>query len=353
MSRSGESPREAGFAQPAEWAPHEACWLAWPSHADLWEEALGPVQDAFVRFARAIADPGPEGPRGERLEVLAPTPERAAEARARLEGLGARVREIPFGDIWMRDIAPIFVTSEAGDVAAASFVFNGWGGKYDLPGDREVSMRVAEASGLRAFRDPLVLEGGSVEPDGEGTLLTTRQCLLNPNRNPGLTQAAIEARLAEMLGAGKVLWLGDGLINDHTDGHVDTVARFVAPGVAVCMEPSGGGDPNASAMKEILRDLASMRDARGRRLEVFTVPSPGVVTDPDGELMAASYVNFYVANTTVTVPVYGVPNDAPALSRIEKLFPGRRVHDVPARELLLGGGAFHCISQQQPRGGRG
>jgi len=353
VSPPGESPRAAGFAQPAEWAPHEACWLAWPSHAELWEEALGEVQGAFAAFARAIADPGPSGPRGERLEVLAPTPARADEARARLEGLGARIHEIPFGDIWMRDIAPIFVTSPSGEVAAASFAFNGWGGKYDLPGDREVSMRVAAASGLPTFRDELVLEGGSVEPDGEGTLLTTRQCLLNPNRNPGLTRAALERRLGDGLGAEKVLWLGDGLINDHTDGHVDTVARFVAPGVAVCMEPSGGGDPNAFALKEIIRDLSAMRDAKGRKLEVFTVPSPGVVTDPDGELMAASYVNFYVANTTVTVPVYGTPNDGPALKRIEKLFPGRRVFDVPARELLLGGGAFHCISQQQPAGGRG
>ncbi len=352
MKTSGESPRAAGFSQPGEWAPHAACWLAWPSHEDLWEVALGPAQKALVGFARAIADPGPDGmPRGEKLEVLAPTAARAEEARERLAGLGARIHEIPFGDIWMRDIAPIFVTSEAGEVAAASFAFNGWGGKYDLPGDAEVSMRVAEAAGLRTFRDELVLEGGSVDPDGEGTLLTTRQCLLNPNRNPGLPQAALERRLGEGLGAEKVLWLGDGLINDHTDGHVDTVARFVAPGVVVCMEPSGGGDPNATALKEIVRDLSAMRDARGRRLELFTVPSPGVVTDPEGELMAASYVNFYVANTTVTVPVYGTPNDGPALRRIEKLFPGRRVFDVPARELLLGGGAFHCISQQQPAGG--
>ena len=352
MTHSGQNPREASFAQPGEWAPHEACWLAWPSHEELWKEALGPVQKAFVAFARAIADPRPDGvPRGERLEVLAPTPGRAAEATERRAGLGARVHEIPFGDIWMRDIAPIFLASASGEVAAASFGFNGWGGKYDLQGDADVSMRVAAASGLRTFRDELILEGGSVESDGEGTLLTTRQCLLNPNRNPGLSQGALEPRLRDGLGAEAVRWLGDGLINDHTDGHVDTVARFVAPGVVVCMEPTGGGDPNAVALKEILRDLASMRDAKGRRLEVFTVPSPGVVTGPDGELMAASYVNFYVANTTVTVPVYGTPNDVPSLRRIERLFPGRRVFDVPARELLLGGGAFHCISQQQPAGG--
>ena len=194
------------------------------------------------------------------------------------------------------------------------------------------------------------LFGGAVDHDGEGTILTTRQTLLNPNRN-GWTKEQAEAALRKAFGAKAIVWIDEGLKNDHTDGHIDNIARFVSPGVAGCMEPSGGGDPNAAALKEIVRDLSSMRDAKGRRLEVFTVPSPGVVTDPEGELMAASYVNFYVANTTVTVPVYGAPNDEPALARIERLFPGRRVVGVPARELLLGGGAFHCISQQQPSGG--
>ncbi len=349
---SGPSPRAAGFAQPAEWARHEACWLAWPSHEELWLDALAPVQDAFVAFARAIADPDPAtgAPRGERLEVLVPTPEREAEARARLEGLPATLRRLPFGDIWMRDIAPVFTTSSTGEVAAVSFGFNGWGGKYVLPGDAEVSGRVAALAGTRTFREPWVLEGGSVEPDGEGTLLTTRQCLLNPNRNPGLDEREIERRLREALGAETVLWLGDGLLNDHTDGHVDTIARFVAPGVVVCMEPSRAGDPNAAALGTILRDLASMRDARGRRLEVVTVPSPGLVADGEGEPMPASYVNFYVANTTVTVPVYGVPQDGRAVEAVGRLFPGRRAVGVPARQLLEGGGAFHCVSQQQPAG---
>ena len=277
------SPREAGFSQPGEWAPHAACWLAWPSHAELWEEALGPVQDAFVAFARAIADPGPDGtPRGEKLEVLAPTPARAEEARARLAGLGARVHEIPFGDIWMRDIAPIFVTSDAGDVAAASFAFNGWGGKYDLPGDAEVSMRVAEAAGLRTFRDELVLEGGSVEPDGEGTLLTTRQCLLNPNRNPGLAQGALERRLRR----GPRRREGP-LARRRPDQRPHRRARRHgrplrgARASSSAWSPSGGGDPNAAALKEIVRGpLGDARRAGAPARGLHASPRPASSPTP-------------------------------------------------------------------------
>ena len=187
-----------------------------------------------------------------------------------------------------------------------------------------------------------------MDVDGEGTCLTTRQCLLNPNRNPGMTIEAIEKGLKEALGCTSVLWLGDGLQNDHTDGHVDTIARFVAPGVVVCMRPSGSFDPNARALLAIDADLCSFWDALGRRLKVVNVPSPGFVADGDGKAMPASYVNFYVANTTVIVPAYGVPGDEPARAALAKLFPTRRAVSVPAKELLEGGGAFHCISQQEP-----
>jgi agmatine deiminase len=311
------------------------------------------VEDAFTLFAWAIG-------LGETAHVLVRDAGMEGRVRARLEAAGVRrfaLHRVRTCDAWIRDYGPIVLArgrDRSRERLALDFTFNAWGGKYpELLPDDTVPRRLRRALHLPTRPVPLVLEGGSIDGNGAGTVLTSEQCLLNPNRNPGLSQAALEARLADGLGADRVLWLADGLLNDHTDGHVDTIARFVAPGVVVCMEPSGGGDPNMAAMKEILRDLASMRDAKGRRLEVFTVPSPGVVTDPDDEMMAASYVNFYVANTTVTVPVYGVPNDGPALKRIEALFPGRRVHDVPARELLLGGGAFHCISQQQPKGGRG
>ncbi len=350
MAFATTTPHTAGFRQPAEWERHEAVWLAWPSHEDLWGNALGTVRAAFTSFAAAIADVSPKTgkPRGERLEVLVPDPENEALAKAALAGLGARFHRIPFGDIWLRDTAPVFLKGKNGETASVSFAFNGWGGKYVLPYDDAVSSRVAEAAKLPAFRFDSVFEGGSVDVDGEGTCLTTRQCLLNPNRNPGMTIEAIETELKEALGCTTVLWLGDGLLNDHTDGHVDTVARFVAPGVVVCMRPSGSFDPNARTLLAIDADLCSFWDARGRRLRVVNVPSPGLVADGDGNTMPASYVNFYVANTTVIVPAYGAPNDEPARAAIAKLFPTRRAVSVRAKELLEGGGAFHCISQQEP-----
>jgi agmatine deiminase len=340
------------WIQPAEWVPHEAVWLAWPSHGELWEENLKPAQAEFSALCRAIADvdPATRLPRGERLEILVPHTQARKDAEEALKGLGARFHEVPFGDIWLRDTAPIFVRSQVdGRLAPASFGFNGWGGKYALPHDPEVSLNVARASGLEgpAFRD-FILEGGSIEADGEGTCLTTRQCLLNENRNPGLTQTQIEQKLAASLGAKKVLWLGDGLINDHTDGHVDTVARLIAPGVAMCMKPSGTDDPNAEALEQIARDLRSFTDARGRKLRVVEVPSPGAVLNEEGELMAASFVNFYIGNTTVVVPVYGTPYDDAAVAAIAAEFPGRRSVGLSAKAILSGGGAFHCISQQQP-----
>jgi agmatine deiminase len=344
------TPREAGFRQPAEWDRHEAVWLAWPSHHDLWGDALGRVRSAFTAFASAIADvdSATGRPRGERLEVLVPGTANEALAKSALAGLGARFHRIPFGDIWLRDTAPVFLTGVGGERASVSFAFNGWGGKYVLPHDDGVSWRVAEAAGLPAFRFPWVLEGGSVEVDGEGTCLTTRQCLLNPNRNAAMTEEAIEAGLRDALGVTTILWLGDGLLNDHTDGHVDTLARFVAPGRVVCTSPSGKGDPNRDALARVARDLASFRDAGGRALEVAEVPSPGLVPDPQGEVMPASYINFYIANTTVVAPAYGVPNDEAARMGLAQLFPTRRVLSIPARDLLGGGGAFHCITQQVP-----
>jgi agmatine deiminase len=332
--------------QPAEWAPHAACWVAWPSHADLWLEQLAPAREAFVALCRAIDDEG----RGERLEVLVPNDLALVEARRALEGTRARFHQIPFGDIWLRDTAPIFLTSEAGEVSAACFAFNGWGGKYVLEGDDGVARAVAHASGKPVIEHGFVLEGGSVEVDGEGTILTTRQCLRNPNRNPAMSEAEVTAALLGALGGDKVLWLGDGLVNDHTDGHVDTVARFVRPGVVVVMEARDPGDPNREILARIAADLEAMTDARGRRLEVVRIPSPGRILAEDGRIMPASYVNFYIANGAVVVPTYGTRWDDAATEAIAKLFPGRRTVAVNARAILAGGGAFHCITQQQPRG---
>ena len=257
--------------QPAEWAPHSACWLAWPSHGHLWQENLAPAQAEVAALCVAIAEDG-----GEALELLVQDDAAEGQARRALAPVIEKVRfhRLSVGDIWLRDTAPIFVRDGAGSLAAACFRFNGWGGKYLLPGDDQVAGRVAALSGRARLNHDWVLEGGSVEVDGEGTVLTTRQCLLNPNRNPGLDQADLEAALRRDLGAEKVLWLDEGLINDHTDGHIDTLARFVAPGVVVCMEASDPADPNRATLDRLAADLAAMTDARGRQLRA-PGPQPG------------------------------------------------------------------------------
>ena len=331
--------------QPAEWERHSACWLAWPSHGHLWQDNLAPAQAEFAALCQAIAEDG-----GEALDLLVQDEHAEAEARRVLTPVLAKVRfhRVPVGDIWLRDTAPVFMRDAAGSLQAVCFRFNGWGGKYVLPHDDQVAGRVAALSGLPRLDHDWILEGGSVEVDGEGTVLTTRQCLLNPNRNPGLSEGQIEAALRKDLGAEKVLWLDEGLLNDHTDGHIDTLARFVAPGVVVCMQATDAADPNAATLDRLAADLAACTDARGRRLQVIRIPSPGVLRDEEGTLMPASFVNFYIGNRTVVVPTYGTPYDQAAVAALAPLFPGRRVLGRSARAILSGGGAFHCITQQQP-----
>ncbi len=346
---SSRAPTDApgpAWRQPAEWDEHEATWLAWPWAGHLWEARLEAAQREWTALAQAIAW-APEGAEPEPLEILAPA-EALIDAWKATQGLDATVHGVDFGDIWMRDIAPIFLRNTADEVRPACFRFNGWGEKYVLDGDAEVAAAVAELDERAPFVEPFVLEGGSVEVDGEGTVLTTRQCLLNPNRNPRLDEAGVEAILRDWLGATKVLWLDEGLLNDHTDGHIDTLARFVAPGVVVCMAPSGDDDPNAAVLDRIAAALSAMTDAAGRALRVVRVPSPGRVLSDEGDVMPASYVNFYIANHSVIVPTYGTPHDDAAVAAIAALFPDRRTVGLSARAILEGGGAFHCITQQVP-----
>jgi agmatine deiminase len=296
-------------------------------------------------MARAIAE-------GERLEVLVPDAAQERAAAEALAGVDVRFHRVPFGDIWLRDTAPIFVRDDAGAVTTARFGFNGWGGKYVLEFDDGVAAKVAALAGVPGEAWSWVLEGGSIDVDGEGTCLTTRQCLLNPNRNPTMDAAAIERELGASLGIEKTIWLGDGLLNDHTDGHVDNVARFVAPGAALCMEARSADDPNRDALDALARELAASTDARGRKLEVIRIPSPGRVTDEDGRVVPASFANFYIGNRVVVIPTYGTSWDEEAVAQIGSLFPGRRAVGVNARAILTGGGAFHCITQQVPKAGR-
>ena len=325
---------------PAEWSPHRAMWVGFPSHAELWEENLAPAQAETAALAQALAGAG-----GERVRLMARGGAALAEA-ARLTGgaPGIEITSGGFGDIWLRDTGPIFT----GARAAAGFRFNGWGGKYALPGDGEVAEQIASTAGASLTRHDFVLEGGALDHDGFGTVLTTRQCLLNPNRNRGWRQGDAERALEAALGARAVLWLGEGLINDHTDGHVDNLARFVGPGVVACPVAFGLDDPNAPVYDAAARALAGFTDTRGERLRVVRVPSPGRIIGEDHRLMPASPMNFIIANRAVIVPVYGGPAGAMAVEAISMLFADRTVIGLPARALLTGGGAFHCITQQEP-----
>ena len=328
---------------PAEWAPHRAMWLGFPSHAALWEDDLAAAQGEVAALARALAGPG-----GERVRLMTGSAEGEADAR-RLLGDVAGVEIVPgaFGDIWLRDTGPIFTHGDAG-VQAQGFGFNGWGGKYRLENDDTVAAQIAQASATPLTAHDFILEGGAVDHDGQGTLLTTGQCLLNPNRNPGWTDEKAQAALARSLGARKVLWLGEGLANDHTDGHVDNLARFVAPGVVVCPVAWGLGDPNAAAYDDAARRLAGFEDAAGRRLKVVRIPSPGWIEGPDGGAMPASHMNFLIANGAVIVPIYEDRPGQLAVQALETLFPDRQVIGLPSMAILTGGGSFHCITQQEP-----
>lgn len=337
---------------PAEWQKNRAVWLAWPSLADAWLEDLEPARAAVAEMARAIAqiDPATGEPRGERIEMLVMDDQGEDDARRQLGDTPVRFHRIPFGDIWLRDTGPIFTIRE-GALVAACFRWNGWGEKYLFDADVAVAERITAAAGAVVERHDFILEGGSVDWDGEGTVLTTRQCLLAENRawqGQRADEREVERRLADVLGLGRVIWLDEGLLEDHTDGHVDTLARFVAPGRVVCMRAHDADDPNRAVLEQIARDLRAARDVRDRPLEVIEIPSPGRILDRHGRLMPASYVNFYLGNAAVVVPTYGSDHDQEAVDQIARLFPGRRVVGVDARAVLTGGGAFHCISKQEP-----
>ena len=325
---------------PAEWARHRTLWVGWPSHPDLWQGDLSQARAEVSALVKTLANPG-----GEQVHLLCSGTEAAAAAQVAMIGVNnVTVDEGLFGDIWLRDTGPIFTTPHV----AHGFVFNGWGGKYQLPGDEAVSRQIAQRSGASLARHAFVLEGGALDHDGEGTVLTTRQCLLNHNRNPGWSEADAEAALKEALGVRKVLWLGEGLANDHTDGHVDNLARFIAPGEVVCPMAWGRDDQNADVYDAAAKDLAAMTDAAGRKLTVHRIPSPGRVVDADGYAVPASHMNFVIANEVVIVPVYA---ERPGLLAVEAMgvfMPDKRVIGLRSHALLTGGGSFHCITQQQP-----
>lgn len=332
-----------GVFMPAEWEAHDACWLAWPSHEDLWGKNIALAQREFINLCQVIG-------KSEKLEILVLEEDSLQKAKIALMDLPVQFHVIPFGDIWLRDTAPLFLKSAAGKLIPACFEFNGWGGKFHLPFDDQVAQRIAQSLKIPTFFFRFVLEGGSIECDGQGTCLTSEQCNLNPNRNPDLSREEVEAKIKKALGVTKILWLKKGLLNDHTDGHIDTLARFVAPGKVVCMESFHRDDPNKDVLSEIANQLSEYKDAHNRSLEVIRIPSPGPILDENHEFMPASYLNFYISNRHVIIPTYGSPYDAEAVQALSRCFPERQAVGLSAKAILSGGGAFHCITQQQPRG---
>jgi agmatine deiminase len=355
------TPAADGYRMPGEFEPHEGCWMIWPERQDNWRWGAKPAQAAFAAVAEAINESEPvtvgvsDGQFEHCRTILSPS---------------IRVVEISSDDAWVRDTGPTFLVNDAGGLRGVDWHFNAWGGMEGglyFPWDRDerVARKILEIEGAGRYRAPLVLEGGSIHVDGEGTILSTEECLLNHNRNPGLSREEIEAALFEHLGAERIIWLGDGVFNDETDGHVDNLACFAAPGVVVLTWTDDESDPQHAISRDALQRLQRARDARGRELEVIRIPSPGPLTITEeeaagvdvaegtkprraGDRMAGSYANFYIGSSRIVFPLLDPRFDDAAREILAGCFPGREIVGIPAREILLGGGNIHCITQQVP-----
>jgi agmatine deiminase len=357
------APAEDGFRMPGEFEPHSGCWMAWPERTDNWRLGAKPAQEAYVSVAAAIV--------GSEPVTMAVSDGQFEHARALLPP-EVRVVEVSTDDAWIRDHGPTFLVDGKGGRRGVDWPFNAWGGTNGglyFPWDRDerVAAKVLEIEGDDRYRAPIVLEGGAIHVDGEGTVLTTEECLLNPNRNPELSKEQIECVLLDYLGAEKVVWLGAGVFEDETDGHVDNLACFARPGVVLLTWTDDEDDPQHAISRDARARLEKAIDARGRSFEVVLLPSPGPLqisaeeaegvdagegTQPRraGDRLAASYVNFYLGNSRIVYPLLDPRHDDEAATILRRTFPEREVVGVPAREILLGGGNIHCITQQVPRG---
>jgi agmatine deiminase len=355
------TPAADGFRMPAEYAPHSGCWIAWPERTDNWRLGAKPAQQAFAEVAEAIAASEP---------VTMAVSDRQFEHCRSVLSPSIGVVEMEMDDAWIRDTGPTFVVDGEGGRRGVHWHFNAWGGLQGgvyFPWDRDerVAEKVLEIEAADRYRAPLVLEGGSIHVDGEGTVLTTEECLLNHNRNPGRSREEIEGVLRDYLGAEKVVWLGRGVYNDETDGHVDNLAAFVRPGVVLLTWTDDESDPQHAISRDALDRLERATDSRGERFEVIRIPSPGPITITDeeaagvdsvpgtlprrpGDRLAASYVNFHLGNSRIVLPLLDERFDEEAAEILRSCFPDREVVGVPAREILLGGGNIHCITQQVP-----
>jgi agmatine deiminase len=360
------TPAADGFRMPGEHEPHAGCWMAWPERPDNWRLSAKPAQAAFAAVAEAIQLSEPV--------TMAVSDAQYEHCRSTLSP-SIRVVELSTNDAWMRDIGPTFVRDNQGRRRGVDWRFNAWGGLHGglyFPWDRDdrAAQKILEIERVDRYRAPIVLEGGSIHVDGEGTVLTTEECLLNANRNPELSREQIEAILLDYLGAEKVIWLGRGVCNDETDGHVDNIACFARPGVVLLTWTADEGDPQHAISRDALERLEAVTDARGRSFEVIRLPAPGPIligedeaggvnsmpgtlARTSGDRLAASYVNFYIANNRVVFPLLDERHDGEATDLLAACFPGREIVGVGAREILLGGGNIHCITQQVPAAAAG
>ncbi len=329
--------RDHSLRVPGEWERHSACWMAFPYLAHEWGHELERAQVRIAAYAKTLAQAGEEP-----VKLMVRNEGVRARAAALLSGCPeVELVDLTYADAWVRDTGPIFGLTPNQQLGAAAFTFNAWGNKYDLPDDTGVARAIAKHTGASLVESNLVLEGGAIEFNGAGVCMTTESCLLNPNRNPGRSRTEVEDAIREVLSVDRFIWLRRGLRRDHTDGHIDMVARFVDQGRVVCMEPRPN-DPQQDVLNELIQAL------KAEPLELVTIPSPSEVTDRQGELLPASYCNFYIGNAAVIVPTYDVDTDEPALACLREIFSDRQVVGLDARPLLSQGGAFHCVTQAQP-----
>ncbi|HEX3652452.1 MAG TPA: agmatine deiminase family protein [Rhizomicrobium sp.] len=342
LDRENSSPARDGFAMPAEWDAHLRTWMCWPCRTEAWggPEAMLRAKQAYARVARAISTFEPV--------VMAVRPHDYAEAKLACAG---RVEffEAPLDDSWSRDMGPTFLLGAGGARAGVQWQFNAWGNKYrPYDSDAEFATRVLRHQDVPVYYAPFICEGGAIHVDGEGTLIATEQCLLNPNRNPGLTQQQVEQGVALFTGARKVIWLGDGFSDEETDGHVDNIACFVAPGRVLIGVPPRA-HPDYGPVMEAIRRLKDTRDAQGRALEIIEMAQPQKLAgDWRGRPLAASYINFYLPTGGVVMPAFDDPNDEAARGVLADCFPGRDILQIDAVDIVQGGGGIHCITQQEP-----
>ena len=337
------TPAAVGYQMPAEWEPHRATWLSWPRRRQTWPGKFEPIPQVWATLAKTLA-------RFEPVEILAGGEEVLAEARAMVGDVpNVTLHDIPTNDAWARDHGPIFLAGPHGaPPALVDWDYNAWGGKYrPFDQDNLVPRRIAELTGRRRFAPGVILEGGSIDVNGQGTVLAAEQCLLSASRNPQVSRKEMERYLADYLGARHVLWLHGDLVGDDTDGHVDQLARFVGPSTVVVAVEHDPADVNYASLKANLQRLSTMADQDGRRLEVIPLRLPRPVVYARQRL-PASYANFYIANGAVIVPQFADPADEEAIAVLTPLFPGRQVIGLPAVDLIWGLGAYHCVTQQEP-----